>query len=121
MDDVDLLTIAAEKLDLPRCAICAELEAGRSLSEVAHHKNVDPKGLISAMMASGSVLIDELVVTGAITSYEAIRWRAELEKVLHEFMNENWSDFIDVGFGKEDDDARFASRDVILTSPQFAG
>ena len=96
---VDWYEIAAQTIGIDVDALFTELDAGRSIADVATDNNVDAQTIIDALQSAEEAFIQELLADEAITQEEADGWLAELSATLDEFVNEQMGS--DVGDGPE--------------------
>ena len=79
--------ISAEALGMTADELRTELEAGKTIAEVASEKGVDVQTVIDAMVADAVAHIDEKVASGDLTAEEGEAKKAELEARITEAVN----------------------------------
>lgn len=75
------LDAAAAKLGMTTQDLMAELRQGKSLSEVAKEKNVNPDDLKAAIVAAVTTQLDQAVKDGKLTQAQADQIKAQVEKL----------------------------------------
>lgn len=65
----------------------AEVDAGKSIAQIAQEKGVDPQAVIDAVVAAENAEIDKQIAAGLLTEEEAAEWRAEIEKYVADSIN----------------------------------
>ncbi|MCK6625993.1 MAG: hypothetical protein L6R45_12555 [Anaerolineae bacterium] len=86
-----LLTIAAEKLGLTTAELQAELQAGKTIADVAAEKNVEVSTIVDAVVAERAEQLDELVANGQATQEEADAMLTLMKANITRRINEAWS------------------------------
>lgn len=86
-----LLTIAAEKLGLTTTELQAELQAGKTIADVAAEKNVAVSTIVDAVVADRTEQLNELVANGQATQEEADAMLALMKANITRRINETWS------------------------------
>jgi hypothetical protein len=86
-----LLTIAAEKLGLTTTELQAELQAGKTIADVAAEKNVEVSTIVDAVVADRTEQLNELVANGQATQEEADAMLALMKANITRRINETWS------------------------------
>jgi hypothetical protein len=66
-----LVSVAAEELDMSLTELLTELQAGKSIAQVATDKGVDPQSIGDAYLAQLKQNLDESVAEGKITQKQA--------------------------------------------------
>lgn len=72
----------AKAIGIDEETLWTELEAGKTLAQIAQDNGVDPQKVIDVMVAEELKFIDELVEAGDITAEEAAEWKAETAKYI---------------------------------------
>jgi polyhydroxyalkanoate synthesis regulator phasin len=67
----NLLSIAADKLDMELTDLLTELQGGKSIADVAGEKGVDTQVIVDAYVAQVKENLDEAVAAGRITQTQA--------------------------------------------------
>ena len=96
----DWIMISAEALGLDEDGLFAELEAGKSIAQIAEEKAVDVQGITDAIVAAETAYINELVSSGEITQAEADEWLAELGTDVADFLNSTGEEWESCEFGE---------------------
>lgn len=86
-----LVTIAAEKLGLTTTELQAELQAGKTIADVAAEKNVEVSTIVDAVVADRTEQLNELVANGQATQEEADAMLALMKANITRRINETWS------------------------------
>lgn len=86
-----LLTIAAEKLGMTTSELLTELQAGKTIADVAAEKNVAVDTIVEAVIAERTAQLDELVANGQLTQEEADAMLALMKANITRRINEDWS------------------------------
>ena len=84
---VSPLAVAATTLGMTEAELRTELEAGKSIAQVAETKNVDLQVVIDALIAQHKTHIAEHVAAGKLTQAEADEKLANLEARVTEMVN----------------------------------
>lgn len=84
----DLLSIAAEKLDMSLYELLSELDNGKSIADIAKEKNIDPKTIKDAFLKEYSEDLKDAVEDGKITQKYADRLLEEAEEKINEILEE---------------------------------
>lgn len=84
----DLLSIAAEKLDISLYELLNELDDGKSIADIAKEKNIDPKTIADAFIKEYSEDLKDAVEDGKITQKYADRLLEEAEEKINEILEE---------------------------------
>jgi hypothetical protein len=92
-----LPSIAAEKLGLTSQELLAELQAGKTIAEVAAEKNVAVDTIVEAVVADRTEQLNELVANGQATQEEVDAMVTLLKANVTRQINEAWSSR---GFGR---------------------
>lgn len=82
------LTVAAETIGITVDALRTELQAGKTIAEVATANNVAPQAVIDALIASATTKIDQRVTDGDISAEQATEIKANLVERTTRFVNE---------------------------------
>ncbi len=82
------LTVAAETIGITIDALRTELQAGKTIAEVATANNVAPQAVIDALIASATTKVDQRVTDGDITAERATEIKANLVERTIRFVNE---------------------------------
>ncbi|MEM7532839.1 MAG: hypothetical protein AAF639_11730 [Chloroflexota bacterium] len=88
----DGMASIASLIGIDEETLCNELDAGKSIAEVAQANGVDPQTIIDALVAEEQAFIDELVADGEITAEEAGEWSAELAEMIAFDVNSSYVD-----------------------------
>ncbi|GAB4439991.1 MAG: hypothetical protein Fur0044_36540 [Anaerolineae bacterium] len=86
-----LVTIAAEKLGLTTTELQAELQAGKTIADVAAEKKVEVSTIVDAVVADRTEQLNELVANGQATQEEADAMLALMKANITRRINEAWS------------------------------
>jgi len=92
MDGPDWLTISAEALTLDETTLFNELDAGKTIAQIAQERGVDTQVIVDRITAKETEFLTQLVNDGEMTQAEADEWLAELATDINEFLNESWSE-----------------------------
>ncbi len=92
IDGPDWLTISAEALTLDEATLFTELDAGKTIAQIAQERGIDTQVIIDTITAKETEFLTQLVNDGEITQAEADEWLAELATDINEFLNESWSE-----------------------------
>jgi hypothetical protein len=68
---VDFLGIAATTLGMDQTALRTELQSGKTLTQIAQAKNIDPAKITAAWLAAEQTALDAAVKAGTITQAQA--------------------------------------------------
>jgi hypothetical protein len=82
-----LLSIAAEKLGMTTDDLIAELQAGKSIADVAQEKNVSVDTIVEAVVTSRSDRMSQMVTSGQMTQEQADAMLAQMKTHLTEQIN----------------------------------
>jgi lambda repressor-like predicted transcriptional regulator len=82
-----LLSIAAEKLGVTPDELIAELQAGKSIADVAQEKNVSVETIVEAVLTSRSDRMSQMVTSGQMTQEQADAMLAQMKTHLTEQIN----------------------------------
>lgn len=85
-----LVAVAAEKLGLTNAELIAELQAGKSIADVAQEKNVDVDTIVEAVITPRSDRLKELVTNGQLTQEEVNNRLANLRVDVIDWLNQSW-------------------------------
>ncbi len=91
-DCVDWYAIAAQTIGIDEDAMWTALNEGKSLTEIAQEKGVEPQVVIDAIVAAEKALVEESVTKGEISRAEADEWLAELDASVAEFVQQSWDE-----------------------------
>jgi len=83
-----LISVAAEKLDMTVAELVDELEADKTIAEVAQAKGVELKTIVDAFVALRSERLAQLVADGRITQAQADEKLAEMRTEAEEHLQE---------------------------------
>jgi lambda repressor-like predicted transcriptional regulator len=82
-----LLSITAEKLGMTPDELMAELQAGKSIADVAKEKNVSIETIVEAVLTSRSDRMNQMVTSGQMTQEQADAMLAQMKTHLTEQIN----------------------------------
>ena len=85
----NLVTVAAEELGLTRAELAAELQAGKSIADVAAEKNVSVDTIVDAVLAPRTEQLNELVAAGQLTQEQVDNRLADLQIDVIEWLNQS--------------------------------
>jgi DNA-directed RNA polymerase specialized sigma subunit len=83
-----VLEIVAEKLGMTSDELMTELQAGKSIADVAAEKNVSVDTLVDAILAPRSDRLKEMVTNGRLTQEQADARLAEMKSKVTERLNQ---------------------------------
>ena len=83
-----LISVAAEKLDLTVEQLVDELEAGKTIADVAKAKGVELKTIVDGFIAPRAEYLAELVTDGRITQEQADAMLAHMREQAGEHLDE---------------------------------
>jgi polyhydroxyalkanoate synthesis regulator phasin len=86
-----LMAVVTEKLGLTRAELVTELQAGKSIADVAAGKNVSLDTIVDAILAPRTDRLNELVANGQLTQEEVDTRLSNLRVDLIERLNQNWT------------------------------
>jgi hypothetical protein len=84
-----LITVVTEKLGLTRPELIAELQAGKSIADVAKEKNVSVGDITAAVLALRADRLNELVADGQLTQTEVDNYLAHQRVEVIERLNQS--------------------------------
>lgn len=85
-----LIAIAAEKLGLTTQELLTELQAGKTIAEVAAEKNVAVDDIVETVVASRSEQLNQLVMNGQLTQEQADAMLTLMKTNVTERINAAW-------------------------------
>jgi hypothetical protein len=85
-----LIAVAAEKLGLTTQELLAELQAGKTIAEVAAEKNVAVDTIVEAVIAARSERLNQLVTDGQLTQEQADAMLTLMKANVTERINAEW-------------------------------
>ena len=77
----EILNAAAQKLGMQTQDLMAELRNGKTLTDVAKEKNVNPDDLKAAIVAAVDARVDQAVKDGKLTQAQADQIKAQVDKI----------------------------------------
>jgi hypothetical protein len=83
------VTVAAEELGLTRAELAAELQAGKTIADVAAEKNVSVDTIVDAVLAPRTERLNELVAAGQLTQEQVDNRLADLQIDVIEWLNQS--------------------------------
>jgi hypothetical protein len=83
-DPDDMLTVAAEQFGMPRAALTAELQAGKSIAEVASERGGDVSAILDTLLDPRIAALEAQVASGQITQAIADRRTSMMRTTLAE-------------------------------------
>ena len=83
-----LISVAAEKLDMTVAELVTELEADKTIADVAQAKGVELKTIVDAYIAERAERFADMVAAGRITQAEADEKLAEMRTEAEEHLQE---------------------------------
>lgn len=87
----NLVSIAADKLDMSLTDLLTELKDGKSISDVANDKGVDPQTIVDAYLAQIKEDLDEAVAEGRITQKQADYHLQQMEQKVTDQLDNTWA------------------------------
>jgi hypothetical protein len=84
------VAVVAEELGLTPTELITELQAGKTIVEVATEKNVEVATLVDAILAPRTERLNELVAAGQLTQAEVDARLANLRVDIIERLNQSW-------------------------------
>jgi hypothetical protein len=66
-----LVAVAADVLEMEQADLAAELQAGKTIAQVAQERGVDPQTIVDAFIAIRAEILAEAVANGCITQEQA--------------------------------------------------
>jgi hypothetical protein len=88
----NLVSIAADKLGMSLTDLLTELQAGKSIADVAAEKSVDVQTIADAYLAQLKENLDESVTRGKITQKQADYSLEQAEERVTDQLNRTWED-----------------------------
>ncbi|GIK42051.1 MAG: hypothetical protein BroJett011_58840 [Chloroflexota bacterium] len=85
-----LIAVAAEKLGLTTQELLTELQAGKTIAEVAAEKNVAVDDIVEAVVASRTERLNQLVTDGQLTQEQADAMLTLMKANITERINAEW-------------------------------
>jgi hypothetical protein len=85
------IAIAAEKLGMTREELIAELQAGKTVADVAKEKDVALETIVEAIMAPRAERLAQLVTDGKLTQEQADTMLATMRANITTRLSEKWS------------------------------
>jgi len=95
-----LISVAAEQLGMTTEELVTELEAGKTIADVAQAKGVETKTIVDAYVALRSEKLAEMVADGRINQAEADEKLAEMRAEAEEHLQEAYPFSHDSGSGE---------------------
>jgi polyhydroxyalkanoate synthesis regulator phasin len=92
-----LIVVAAKKLGLTTQELLTELQAGKTIADVAAEKNVAVDTIVEAVVAPRTERLNQLVTAGQLTQEQADAMLTLMKTEISEHINEAWSPR---GFGR---------------------
>ena len=86
-----LATVVTEKLGLTRQELFTELQAGKSIADIAKEKDVALSTIVDAALAPRTERLNALVTSGQLTQAEVDSRLANLKVDLIDWLNQKWS------------------------------
>lgn len=86
-----LIAVVTEKLGLTRAELITELQAGKSIADVAQEKDVSLDTMVDAVLAPRTDRLNELVANGQLTQEEVNNRLSNLRVDLIDRLNQNWA------------------------------
>lgn len=86
----NLVSIAAEELGMDQADLVAELQAGRSIADVASEKGVDPQAIADAYLAQLGERLSQAVENGRITQDQADSMLEQAREHVTDQLNGTW-------------------------------
>jgi hypothetical protein len=85
-----LAVVAAEKLGLTPAELFTELQAGKSIADVAKDKDVALDTIVDAILAPRTDRLNQLVAKGQLTQDEVNNRLANLRVDVIDWLNQSW-------------------------------
>jgi hypothetical protein len=85
-----LMSAVAEKLGLTPAELVTELQAGKSVADVAAEKNVAIDTIVDAVLAPRADRLNDLVAKGQLTQEEVDNRLANLRVDVVDWLNQSW-------------------------------
>ena len=86
-----VVMVAAEQLGLTRTELMTELQAGKTIADVAAEKNVSVDTIVDAILAPRADRLNELVANGQLTQEEVDNRLASLRVDVIDRLNQSWA------------------------------
>lgn len=86
-----IVTTAAQKLGLTQVELMTELQAGKSIADVAQEKNTSLDTIVEAIIAPRAERLNKLVTAGQLTQAEVDNRLANLRVDVIDWLNWNWA------------------------------
>jgi len=86
----NLLSIAADKLDMKLTELLTELQQGKSIADVAKEKGVDTQTIVDAYLAQIKETLDKAVADGRITQKQADYQLQQIEQRVTDQLDNTW-------------------------------
>lgn len=86
-----LVTIAAEKIGIDRTALVTELQAGKTIADVAAEHNVTVDTIVNAVVAQREAQLKEAVSANQITQAQADALLAQIKTHVTELVTSEWT------------------------------
>jgi len=88
MHGASLIDVAAEVLGLEPADLIAELQAGKSIAELAEERGVEPQTIVDAFLADHQERLQEMVDAGWLTQEQADLMLDHMAEEVAEHINE---------------------------------
>jgi hypothetical protein len=88
--DQSLVAVAAETFDMEQTDLVAELQAGKTLAEVAEANDVDVQDLVDAFLAPRAEFLAQAVTDGKITQADADAMQARMQAMVTAKISQPW-------------------------------
>ena len=89
-DEQSFIAVAAEELGLTRAELVDELEAGKTIAQVAEEKGVAPETIANAFVDIRKEQLDARVAEGRLTAEQAAERLAVVETQVTEHLTQPW-------------------------------
>ena len=86
-----LISVVTEKLGLTHQELLTELQAGKSIAEIAKEKDIALKTIVDAVLAPRTERLNQLVTNGQLTQTEVDSRLANLRVDLIDWLNQSWN------------------------------
>jgi hypothetical protein len=83
--------VAADQVGLTQAELIAELQAGKTIADVAAEHGVAVETIVEAFLAPRAERLAELVANGQLTQAEADTWLATMRTRVTERISQPWS------------------------------
>jgi len=97
-DMVDLLAVAADKLGMTQSDLQTALASGKTVTDIAKEKGVDPQTIIDAYIAQLTTKLNEAVAGGTMTQAQADQRLEQAKTQVPEQLNNTWAPMGPHGF-----------------------